>query len=112
MAELFTIREEEKVTLVELLAELDRLSVLSLKNQLTELAKKRRKKFILNFSKINHINSTIIGTLVGIRNTVQKRGGDLVLCCVNPDICRTFDLIGASQILSIYETEKGALENI
>ena len=112
MAEVMTIREEGKVTIVELLSELDRLSVLSMKKQITQLTKKRRKNFIINFSNIDHINSTVIGALVGMRDTVKRRGGDLALCCVNPDIQKTFDLIGASQILSIYDTEEDALEGI
>jgi anti-anti-sigma factor len=112
MAEILVMREEGKVTIVELLSELDRLSVLSMKNQITELTKKRRKNFIINFSNIDHINSTIIGALVGMRDTVKRRGGSLVLCCVNPNIQQTFDLIGASQILSIYDTEEDALEAI
>jgi anti-anti-sigma factor len=43
---------------------------------------------------------------------VRGSGGDLILCCVNPKIRRTFDLIGTSQILKIYDTEEDALENI
>ena len=112
MAEVLAIREEGKVTIVELLSELDRLSVLSMKNQITELTKKRRKNFIINFINIDHINSTVVGALVGIRSTVKRRGGNLVLCCVNPNIQKTFDLIGASEILSIYDTYEDALENI
>ena len=112
MAEILVIREEGKVTIVELLSELDRLSVLSMKNQLTELVEKRRKKFILNFSNIDFINSTVVGALVGMRNMVRGRGGNLVLCCVIPRIRRTFDLIGASTVLKIYDTEEDALEVI
>jgi stage II sporulation protein AA (anti-sigma F factor antagonist) len=106
VTDVLAIREEGNVTLVELLSELDRLSVLSIKNQLTDLVKKRRTKFIINFSKIDRINSTIVGALVGMRNMVRGRGGDLILCCVNPKIRRTFDLIGTSQILKIYDTEE------
>jgi len=106
------IREEGKVTLIELMAELDRLSVLSIKNHIAELVKKRRKKFIINFEKIDHINSTIVGALVGVRGQIRGRGGDLVLCGVKPKIRRTLDLIGASQILKIYDTEEDALEAV
>jgi len=113
MAEAFTIREEDRVMVVELLSELDRLSVLSIKTRLRGLAtKKRQNKFIINFSKIDHINSTVVGALVMIRSLAKEHGGDLVLCDVNPNIRRTLDLIGASKILSIYDTEKDALENI
>ena len=113
MAEVFTIREEGKVVVVELLSELDRLSVLSIKTQLRGLVtKKKKNKFIINFNKIDHINSTIVGALVGIQHLVRERGGDLVLCDVKPNIRRTFDLIGASKILNIYDTEEEALSNM
>ncbi len=113
MAEVFTIREEGKVVVVELLSELDRLSVLSIKTQLRVLVtKKKKNKFIINFNKIDHINSTIIGALVGIQHLVRERGGDLVLCDVKPNIRRTFDLIGASKILNIHDTEEEALSNM
>jgi anti-anti-sigma factor len=111
MAEVLSIREEGKVMIIDLLAELDRLSVYSMKNQVTGLMKKRQ-KFIINFSNINHINSTIVGALVNLRDGVKNSGGNLVLCGVNPNIQQTFDLIGASQILSIYDTEADALEGL
>jgi len=114
MAEDFAIREEDnKVTVIEFLSELDRLSVLSMKTRLKGLAtKKKQNKFIINFSKIDHINSTVVGALVVIRSLAKEHSGDLVLCDVKPNIRRTFDLIGASKILRIYDTEKDALENI
>ena len=104
MTDNFAIREEGKVTLIELLAELDRLSVLSIRNQLTELAK-RRKNFIINFSKSDYINSAIVGALVGMRNLVNERGGNLILCSVKPRIRYILGLIGASKILKIYGSE-------
>lgn len=112
MAEDFAIRNEGKVTVVELLSELDRLSVLSIKTHIRTLTKKRRNKLIINFSQIKHINSTIIGALVGIQHLAKGHGGDVVLCQLNANIRRTFDLIGASKILRIYDTEEEALENI
>jgi len=112
VSEILAIREEGNITIVDLMSELDRLSVLSMKNQLAQLAKKRRKKFILNFGNIDHLNSTIVGALVGMRDMAKGRGGNLVLCCVKPNIRRTLDLIGASKILSIYDTEEDALSNI
>jgi anti-anti-sigma factor len=108
MTDIFAIREEGKVTLIELLAELDRLSVLSIRNQLTELAK-RQKNFIISFSKSDYINSTIVGALVGMRNLVNERGGDLILCSVKPRIRYILGLIGASKILKIYDSEADAI---
>ena len=110
MAEVFNIRESGKVAIVDLMTELDRLSVLSIKTQLRGLVtKKGKNKFVINFENIDHINSTIVGALVGIQHLVRSQNGDLRLCSVKPSIHRTFDLIGASKILQIYDTEEEAL---
>jgi len=113
MAEIFTVREEGKVTVVDLLSELDRLSVLSIKNYLKGLVTKRKgRKFVINFDEIDHINSTIVGALVGIQHLSRRRKGEVVLCGVKPNVRRTFDLIGASKIMKIFDTEAEALESL
>ena len=113
MSEVFAVREEGKVAVIDLLSELDRLSVLSIKTQLRGLiTKKRKNKFVINFDKIDYINSTIVGALVGIQHLARERNGEVVLCCVKPNIRRTFDLIGASKILKICDTEAEALESL
>lgn len=111
MAKLFAVREEGKVVIVDLLSGLDRLSVLSIKNHLKGLVAKKKNKLVINFDKIDHINSTVVGALVGIQNLARKRKGKVVLCCVKPNIRRTFDLIGASKVLEIYDTESEAKES-
>jgi len=113
MSELFTHREEGQVVVIDLLCGLDRLSVLSIKNYLKGLITKEKKnKLVINFDKIDHINSTVVGALVGIQNLARKkRNGKVVLCCVNPNIQRTFELIGASKVLEIYETEADAIDS-
>ena len=75
MTKLFAIRKEGKVTIIELLAELDRLSVLVIKNQLTVLVKRGQKNFIINFSKIDSVSSAIVAAWVGMRNLVREHGG-------------------------------------
>jgi anti-anti-sigma factor len=109
MTDIFAIREEGKLTLIELLAELDRLSILAIKKKLAGLVKGRRKNFIINFSKIDSVSSTIVGALMGMRNLVSEHGGDLVLCFVKPKSRCTFDLIGVSKMLKIYNSEADAI---
>lgn len=113
MADVCSIRETGKVVAVDILTELDRLSVLSIKNQLRALVNKKGKKLLLiNFSRVDHINSTIVGALVSIQGMVRGKKGELALCCVQPNVQRTLDLIGASKIINIYETEETALAGL
>jgi anti-anti-sigma factor len=108
MSAVFEIREVDKVVVIDLISELDRLSVLSVKNQVRALLKKGKSKLVVNFDKVDHINSTIIGTLVTLQHLAREKGGDLKLCCLKEGIKRTFDLIGASKIIGIYDKEEDA----
>ncbi|MCD6506131.1 STAS domain-containing protein [Candidatus Poribacteria bacterium] len=109
MDEVFKIREVGKVIIVDLIGELDRFSVLSVKNEIRTLLKKGSSKLVVNFQNIDHINSTIIGALVTLQHLARENGGDLKLCGLKDHIRRTFDLIGASKILQIFDKEEEAI---
>jgi anti-sigma B factor antagonist len=109
MDKVFKLREVGKVVVIDLVGELDRLSVLSIKNEIRALLKKGRSRLVVNFQNIDHINSTIIGALVTLQHFARENGGDLRLCCLMDNIRRTFDLIGASKILQIFDKEEDAI---
>ena len=109
MDEVFRVREEGKVVVVDLISELDRLSVLSIKNEIRALLKRGRNKIVVNFANLDHINSTIVGALVTLQHLAKENGGDLRLCGLNDKMRRTFDLIGASKLLQIFKEEVEAI---
>jgi len=109
MEEVYRVREEGKVVVIDLLSELDRFSVLAIKNEIRALLKRGRNRIVVNFKNLERINSTIVGALVTMQHLAKERGGDLRLCCLNERIKRTFDLIGASKLLKIYDEEGEAI---
>jgi stage II sporulation protein AA (anti-sigma F factor antagonist) len=113
MIEVFSIREDGDLAVVYLLSELNMPSVLSIKTQLKNLAtEKRTNRFVINFDKLNYINSMMIGAFIGIQKLFHGYGCDLVLCNVKPNIKLIFDLIGASRLFKIYDTEVKALSEL
>ena len=106
--EFFVIRETgDGTSVVEMFPELDD-DLIALQTQLKTLAVKGvNNNFIINCEKIKRINSKAIGMLMGIKKLLSERGCNLVLCNVKNKF--VFDLIGASRILKIYDTEIDAL---
>ena len=65
----------------------------------------------MNLSQVQHINSVAIGTLAGTAKQLRLKDGDLKVFGLADNIRRTFDLIGASSIVEIYDSEDSALSN-
>lgn len=92
---------------------MDHCSLLSLKNQLRNLVTRQgRQRLLINFTDVEYINSTMVGTFVGVQHLVLNRGGELAFCCIRPRLRRIFDLIGASKILAIFDSEEEALAHL
>lgn len=107
--EFMTLREHEDVKIVDVKTDLSSYAATDLRKVLEKLLNEKVDKIVVNFSEVNHINSTAVGTLVGIAKRLRQNGGDLKLCNLASTLTRTFNLIGASSVVEIYESEKSAI---
>ena len=107
--ESITLRENVDVKIIDVKTDLSSYAVSDLRKVLENLLTEKVNKVVVNFSEVNHINSTAVGTLVGIAKRLRQNGGDLKLCNLASTLTRTFNLIGASSVVEIYETEKSAI---
>jgi anti-sigma B factor antagonist len=60
-------------------------------------------KLVFNFSGLNYLSSTGIGSFTQFLKTVRPRGGDLVLLEIQPKVYEVFQLLGFSQFFNIKE---------
>jgi anti-anti-sigma factor len=60
-------------------------------------------KLVFNFSGLNYLSSTGIGSFTQFLKTVRPRGGDLVLLEILPKVYEVFQLLGFSQFFNIKE---------
>ncbi len=107
--ELITTRENADVKIIDVKTDLSSYAASDLRKVLEDLLMEKVNKVVVNFSEVNHINSTAVGTLVGIAKRLRQNGGDLKLCNLASPLTRTFNLIGASSVVEIYESEKSAI---
>ncbi len=107
----FETRTEEDVVVISISGQLDAFTSRDLRAEFKELIDARNYKLLLDFENVSYVDSSGIGAIVAAAQQARKRKGDVKLFGVVPDIRKVFDLIGASKVLEIFETEREAMNS-
>ena len=107
----FETRAENGVDVIDISGQLDAFTTPDVKAEFKKLTDARHYKLVLNLQKVDYVNSTAIGAIVAVAQQVRRRKGDLKIFGMKADIRKVFDLVGASKILGIFDTEQEAVGN-
>ena len=107
----FETRTENGVDVIDISGQLDAFTTPDVKAEFKKLTDARHYKLVLNLQKVDYVNSTAIGAIVAVAQQVRRRKGDLKIFGMKADIRKVFDLVGASKILGIFDTEQEAVGN-
>lgn len=95
------------VLYVRLDGELDQHSVNDLRIRIIELIDKYHIKYlVLNFQRLNFMDSSGIGFIIGRYNRLRKERGGIILCSMNEQIKRIVNLSGLPKICIIKDDEE------
>ena len=108
-AKLMKLREMSGIKIIEITTDLSSYAASDLRKVLEGLLVEKVDRVVVNLGQVSHINSTAVGALVGVAKRLRQNGGDLKICELADNLTRTFNLIGASSVLEIYESETSAL---
>ena len=108
------VNYKQGVIVVKLLEEnilkVDEAAVEEISNSLLWLAEKNAPaKMLLNFSRVEYLSSSMLGTLIRLKKRIVEGKGQFKLCCMHPAIYEMFKITQLNQILEIYEKEQEAL---
>ena len=107
----FEVRSEGDIQIVDISGQLDAFSTPDAKAEFKKLTDAHHYKLLLNLENVGYVNSTAIGAIVAVAQQVRRRKGDLKIYGMKEDIRKVFDMVGASKILEIFETEQEALDS-
>jgi anti-anti-sigma factor len=62
--------------------------------------------------KIEYIDSSGLGTLVGGLKRASEHNGRIGIVCTSPQIRKVFEITGLVRVFSLYETEEEAVLDI
>ncbi len=70
------------------------------------------RNFLFNFKDVNNIDSTGIGFLMEIRQTLDERQARLAFCEPNEYVDDIFDITNIDTMIPVYPSEEEALSNL
>jgi len=98
----------ETTCFLEIEGEVDVYTSPELKQHLVKLAEGGVKRVIINLSKVQYLDSTGLGVLIGGLKRLREGEGNLVLVGPGMRILRIFEITGLDKIFDIYPTEEEA----
>jgi anti-sigma B factor antagonist len=66
-------------------------------------------KLLLSFSRVEHLSSAALGTLITINNKIKQKGGQLRLSNINPQIFEVFKITKLNKLFQIHDDSESAL---
>ncbi len=99
----------EQTCILEIEGEVDVYTSPQLKQDLVQLAESGVKRVIVDLSKVEYLDSTGLGVLIGGLKRLREADGNLCLVGPGMRIQRIFEITGLNKIFDIYATETEAM---
>jgi anti-sigma B factor antagonist len=104
-------RQEGNRTILDVAGEVDVYTAPKLREKLVELVGDGNYHIIVDMTKVEFLDSTGLGVLVGGLKRVRSHEGSLVLVCNQERILKIFRITGLTKVFPIYDTLDEALQD-
>lgn len=101
---------EKNIPVIELEGEVDVYTAPQLKQQMISILESGATQMIVDLSKVEYLDSTALGVLIGGLKRMREMDGNVLLVCPSPRIRRVFEITGLDKIFDIYDNESDAQE--
>jgi anti-sigma B factor antagonist len=98
----------DTTNILEIEGEIDVYTSPQLKQDIVQLAERGMKHLIIDLSKVDYLDSTGLGVLIGGLKRLREAEGNLVLVSPSMRILRIFEITGLDKIFDIYPDEEEA----
>ncbi len=98
------------IVLIEDAALLDQVQIEKTAEQLYELIdEKARRKLVVDFRRVQHLSSQMIGVIIELHKKSLAIKGQLVVCGMQPNVHKGFSIMQLDKILKIVDEETEAV---
>jgi len=97
-----TVRKEDEHTVLEVAGEIDVYTAPKLREKLIELVSEGNYHLVIDLEKVDFLDSTGLGVLVGSLKRVRNHGGSLQLVCTQEKILKIFRITGLTKVFPIH----------
>jgi anti-sigma B factor antagonist len=103
------VRKEGDSAVLEVGGEIDVYTAPKLREKLIELVSDGSYHLVVDLEKVEFLDSTGLGVLVGGLKRVRSHDGSLRLVCTQDKILKIFRITGLTKVFSIHPTVQAAL---
>lgn len=103
------VRKSDPVQLVELTGEVDAYTSARFREVMIELIEDGGANLVINMVKVEYIDSSGLGALVGLLKRVSERNGKIMIVCNQAQVRKVFEITGLEKVFPIFETESDAI---
>ena len=88
---------------------LDEIQINAIGQQVISLIDEGARKFVFDFSNVDHLSSSALGMLITIKKRLDGLNGKLKLCNIQSQIFQVFKITRLDKLFEIYDTTTEAL---
>ncbi len=103
------VAEQGDASVLAVSGEVDVATVPRLREQLHGLVAGGSRRIVVDLERVDFLDSTGLGVLVGALKRVRSNDGELVLVCTSPRIRKVFEVTGLTKVFSLYDTVDDAV---
>ena len=102
-------RQENDRTVIEVGGEIDVYTAPKLRERIIELVDEGQYHLVVDLEKVEFLDSTGLGVLVGGLKKVRAHDGSLQLICTQERLLKIFRITGLAKVFVIHDSADGAL---
>ncbi len=102
-------RQENDRTVIEVGGEIDVYTAPKLRERIIELVDEGQYNLVVDLEKVEFLDSTGLGVLVGGLKRVRGHDGSLQLVCTQERLLKIFRITGLSKVFAIHGSQSEAL---
>lgn len=104
------VRHDGTVPIIDLSGEVDAYTSARFREAMVDLIESGAANLIVSMMKVEYIDSSGLGALVGGLKRSTENGGRIYIVCDNPQIRKVFEITGLEKVFPIYELEADAVK--
>ena len=102
-------REVDGRTIVAVGGEIDVYTAPRLRDEISDLVGQGRHRLVIDMEKVDFLDSTGLGVLVGGLKKVRAQDGSMELICSQDRLLKIFRITGLAKVFTIHASEADAL---
>ena len=100
------------VAVLTVSGELDVYSSPYFRETIQELLDRGVLRLLMDLNRVEYMDSTALGVLIGTLRRVSERGGHLAVVCDTIRIRRIFEITGLARVFDMHATEEEVLQSL